>query len=319
MTRSRCWPVCGYSTCVTGPATRSPGCWPTWVPTCSRSSRRRAATPAARCPRSTGSASLRAAQRQQAQHRAQPDQRARPAAVLRAGEAADIVVDSGIPGQAAAFGTSCAQLADRFEHLVAMNGHRLRPEPVRTPRGRPPTRCSTRCPPRCRAPGRPPERRCCRLTASPRQQPRCRRPGLCWSPTSTGCVAGQAITSTSPGSTRWFSRWTRRSGPKARRRPPAVASRAVAWQAPNQDAYPIFACRDGYVRICVLAPRQWRGLRAWLGEPEDFQDPIFDTHRRPHQGIRSTGRADRRLLRRARPWRNWWPTVRPTGCRSRPY
>ena len=33
---------------------------------------------------------------------------------------ADIVVDSGIPGQAAAFGTSCAQLADRFEHLVAM-------------------------------------------------------------------------------------------------------------------------------------------------------------------------------------------------------
>ena len=33
---------------------------------------------------------------------------------------ADIVVDSGIPGQAASFGTSCAQLAGRFEHLVAM-------------------------------------------------------------------------------------------------------------------------------------------------------------------------------------------------------
>ncbi len=45
----------------------------------------------------------------------------------------------------------------------------------------------------------------------------------------------------------------------------------------NQDLYPIFGCRDGYVRICVMAPRQWRGLRAWLGEPEQFQDPRFDT------------------------------------------
>ena len=44
----------------------------------------------------------------------------------------------------------------------------------------------------------------------------------------------------------------------------------------NQDAYPICPCKDGYVRLCVLAPRQWRGLRRWLGEPEDFQDPKYD-------------------------------------------
>jgi crotonobetainyl-CoA:carnitine CoA-transferase CaiB-like acyl-CoA transferase len=45
----------------------------------------------------------------------------------------------------------------------------------------------------------------------------------------------------------------------------------------NQQIYPIFACRDGHVRICLLSPRQWRGMRAWLGEPEQFQDPKFDT------------------------------------------
>ena len=45
----------------------------------------------------------------------------------------------------------------------------------------------------------------------------------------------------------------------------------------NQDLYPIFRCSDGFVRICVMAPRQWHGLRAWLGEPEQFQDPRFDT------------------------------------------
>jgi crotonobetainyl-CoA:carnitine CoA-transferase CaiB-like acyl-CoA transferase len=44
----------------------------------------------------------------------------------------------------------------------------------------------------------------------------------------------------------------------------------------NQDAYPIYACKDGYVRICVMSPRQWRGLRRWIGEPEEFQDPKYD-------------------------------------------
>lgn len=40
--------------------------------------------------------------------------------------------------------------------------------------------------------------------------------------------------------------------------------------------YPIFPCADGHVRICVLSPRQWRGMRAWLGEPEEFADPAYD-------------------------------------------
>ena len=45
----------------------------------------------------------------------------------------------------------------------------------------------------------------------------------------------------------------------------------------NQQIYPTFACRDGYVRICLLSARQWRGMRAWLGEPEQFADPKFET------------------------------------------
>ncbi|MDT5300835.1 MAG: hypothetical protein QOG79_4077 [Mycobacterium sp.] len=45
----------------------------------------------------------------------------------------------------------------------------------------------------------------------------------------------------------------------------------------NQQVYPTFACRDGFVRICLLAARQWRGMRAWLGEPEQFSDPKFES------------------------------------------
>lgn len=58
-----------------------------------------------------------------------------------------------------------------------------------------------------------------------------------------------------------------------------AGQRTSAWRGrpKNQDPYPICPCRDGYVRLCVMAPRQWRGLRRWLGEPQDFQDPKFDT------------------------------------------
>ncbi len=39
--------------------------------------------------------------------------------------------------------------------------------------------------------------------------------------------------------------------------------------------YPIFPCLDGWVRICILAPRQWKGMFAWLGEPAEFADPAL--------------------------------------------
>lgn len=39
--------------------------------------------------------------------------------------------------------------------------------------------------------------------------------------------------------------------------------------------YPIFACADGHVRICVLNPRQWQGMCGWLGEDHAFTDPQY--------------------------------------------
>ncbi|MDF2582271.1 MAG: acyl-CoA transferase [Mycobacterium sp.] len=45
----------------------------------------------------------------------------------------------------------------------------------------------------------------------------------------------------------------------------------------NQQIYPTFRCRDGYVRICLLSARQWRGMWAWLGEPAEFSGPEFDS------------------------------------------
>src|SRR4051794_40635656 len=45
---------------------------------------------------------------------------------------------------------------------------------------------------------------------------------------------------------------------------------------PEAGLYPIFPCADGHVRLVILAPRQWRAMRAWLGEPEEFQDARYD-------------------------------------------
>jgi len=39
--------------------------------------------------------------------------------------------------------------------------------------------------------------------------------------------------------------------------------------------YPIFPCKDGMVRVCVLAPRQWQGMFEWMGRPAEFADPSF--------------------------------------------
>jgi crotonobetainyl-CoA:carnitine CoA-transferase CaiB-like acyl-CoA transferase len=41
--------------------------------------------------------------------------------------------------------------------------------------------------------------------------------------------------------------------------------------------YPIFPALDGWVRICVLAKRQWQGMFEWLGRPELFADPLYDS------------------------------------------
>ena len=40
--------------------------------------------------------------------------------------------------------------------------------------------------------------------------------------------------------------------------------------------YPIVRCRDGFVRICLLAKRQWQGMFRWLGEPSAFAGPDFE-------------------------------------------
>jgi crotonobetainyl-CoA:carnitine CoA-transferase CaiB-like acyl-CoA transferase len=40
--------------------------------------------------------------------------------------------------------------------------------------------------------------------------------------------------------------------------------------------YPIFPCADGYVRILLQSAKQWRGMRAWMGEPAEFMDPVYD-------------------------------------------
>ncbi len=55
----------------------------------------------------------------------------------------------------------------------------------------------------------------------------------------------------------------------------AVSAQQRDWNAERQR-YPIFRCADGYVRICVLSKRQWRGMFALMGSPQEFADPSYD-------------------------------------------
>ena len=40
--------------------------------------------------------------------------------------------------------------------------------------------------------------------------------------------------------------------------------------------YPVYRCADGWVRLIVIGVKHWRALRAWMGEPAELQDPIYD-------------------------------------------
>jgi crotonobetainyl-CoA:carnitine CoA-transferase CaiB-like acyl-CoA transferase len=66
----------------------------------------------------------------------------------------------------------------------------------------------------------------------------------------------------------------------------------------NQQIYPTFACLDGYVRLCLLSARQWRGMRAWLGEPERFSDPKFETIAARYAASKELNAAIEELFRR---------------------
>ena len=41
--------------------------------------------------------------------------------------------------------------------------------------------------------------------------------------------------------------------------------------------YTIYTCKQGYVRLVILSPRQWHAMREWLGDPEYLRDPIYDS------------------------------------------
>ncbi len=55
----------------------------------------------------------------------------------------------------------------------------------------------------------------------------------------------------------------------------AVSVQQRDWDAERQR-YPIIPCKDGHVRICILAKRQWRAMFTWMGSPEEFADPSYD-------------------------------------------
>lgn len=54
----------------------------------------------------------------------------------------------------------------------------------------------------------------------------------------------------------------------------ALSAQKRNWAA-EQLRYPIIACRDGHVRICLLAKRQWEGMFEWMGRPAEFADPKY--------------------------------------------
>ncbi len=206
-----------------------------------------------------------------------PDSAADRQRLLELAGVADVVVDSGSPGTAAAFGTSCAALADRFGHLVALSV---------TDFGTTGPYCSRTATDAVLY---------AMSTALSRTGPTAGRPVLPPEGLASGTAAVQAAWATLAAYYRRlrdgrgdYIDFSRFEGVLQALDPPfgSEGQASVGQKTPrelwrgrprNQQIYPIFACKDGHVRICLLSPRQWHGMRGWLGEPEQFADPMFDT------------------------------------------
>ena len=188
---------------------------------------------------------------------------------------ADIVVDSGLPGRADSYGTSCEELADQFPQLVALSVTDFgRTGPRATWRATDPVLYAlsgalSRSGPTTGTPVSPPDG-----IASATAAVQAAWSALVAYYNRLRCGTGDYID---------FSRFeavVMALDPAFGAHGQAAAGirRPDRWRGrpKNQDAYPIYACRDGHVRLCVMSPRQWHGLRRWLGEPEEFQDPKYD-------------------------------------------
>lgn len=205
-----------------------------------------------------------------------PDDEADRRRFLELAAEADIVVDSGHPGAAAGYGLTCEQLADRYGHLVTMSVTDFGARGPRTdwhatdPVLYAMSTALSRSGPTLGTPVLPPDG-IASATAAVQ---------AAWAVmvayfNRLRCGVGDFIDFArfdavvlaldAPFGTQGQAATARTKGERWRGRPK------------NQDLYPIFGCRDGYVRICVLSPRQWHGMRAWLGEPAQFRDPRFDT------------------------------------------
>ena len=190
---------------------------------------------------------------------------------------ADIVVDSGNPGSARAFGTSCAELSDRFGHLVTLSV----------------TDFGTTGP---RAAWRATDAVLYSMSSAlSRTGPTSGTPVLPPTGVASATAAVQAAWAVlvayydrlrcGKGEFIDFSRFEAvvqaLDPPFGSEGQAVVGLKATTelWRGRprNQQIYPIFECRDGHVRICLLSARQWRGMRAWLGEPDRFSAPEFDT------------------------------------------
>ncbi len=191
-------------------------------------------------------------------------------------QGADIVVDTGTDGQSATFGTSCAELANRYPHLVALSISDFGATGPRSSwRATDPVLFAmsgslSRSGPTTGTPVLPPDGIASATAAV--QAAWC---ALVAYYNRLRCGTGDYID---------FSRLdavVMALDPAFGAVGQVAAGRSGAgeWRGRprNQDTYPIYRCQDGYVRLCVMAPRQWRALRGWLGEPEEFQDPEYES------------------------------------------
>ena len=54
----------------------------------------------------------------------------------------------------------------------------------------------------------------------------------------------------------------------------------------SASIYPVYPCKDGFIRVIALTPRQWQALLRVLGNPEVLSAPDWENFNIPHRQCR---------------------------------
>ncbi|RMD81174.1 MAG: CoA transferase, partial [Candidatus Dadabacteria bacterium] len=59
---------------------------------------------------------------------------------------------------------------------------------------------------------------------------------------------------------------------------PIYSTLGIYQHREGAGSYPIYRCKDGWIRMLIFSKRQWHAVLDWIGRPQELLDPLFEEY-----------------------------------------